>query len=214
MFSKRLVEIASLIPSRSNVIDIGCDHALLDIYLTINSGCKCIAADISPSCLDKAKENIKKFKLDNEIEIVNTDGLKNIKYSKNDYIVLAGMGTDTILNILEDCKANNIIVQTNTDLFDFREAITEEFEIVDERVVFERNIYYVIMKLKRGYKRYSYTDYLIGPVIKNKNIGVYKAYKEYLLNKYQEIYQNIPKDKLNKRLEIMGYIRKLKRYIK
>ena len=31
--SKRLEAISSLVPINSNIIDIGCDHALLDIYL-------------------------------------------------------------------------------------------------------------------------------------------------------------------------------------
>ena len=33
ILSKRLETIASLIPLGASVIDIGCDHALLDIYL-------------------------------------------------------------------------------------------------------------------------------------------------------------------------------------
>ena len=34
--SKRLELIASFIPENSKVIDIGCDHGLLDIYLYQN----------------------------------------------------------------------------------------------------------------------------------------------------------------------------------
>jgi tRNA (adenine22-N1)-methyltransferase len=214
MFSRRLIEIASLIPNRANVVDVGCDHGLLDIYLTINRDCHCIASDISDTCLDKARENIKKFKLEDEIELVKSDGLSNIKYKKSDYIVIAGMGTETILNILENCSSDNIIVQTNTDLFDFRETITDSFEIVDERVIYERKIFYVIMKLKRGKKKYSYADYFIGPIIKDKDTGVYKEYKEYLLEKYTSIYNNIPFTNLNKRLEIKSIIRAIKKYCK
>ncbi len=36
MISKRLESIASLIPNNSRVIDVGCDHALLDIYLAMD----------------------------------------------------------------------------------------------------------------------------------------------------------------------------------
>ncbi len=214
MFSKRLIEIASLIPVRSHVVDVGCDHGLLDIYLTINRRCHCIASDISETCLEKARENIEKFRLEDDIVLVKSDGLKNITYSKTDYIVIAGMGTNTILEILDTCSADNIIVQTNTDLFDFRETITDNFEIVDERVVYERKIYYVIMKLKRGKKRYSYSDYFIGPIIKNKNTGIYKEYKEYLLEKYTEIYKNIPNTSLDRKLEIRSIIRSIKKYCK
>lgn len=212
MFSKRLIEIASLIPSHSSVIDVGCDHGLLDIYLTINKSCKCTASDINENCLDKAKTNIKKFKLEKEIELKKSVGLKEIDYKPSYYIVIAGMGTNTILDILDNCHANNIVIQTNTELFDFRETITENYIIMDEKVVCERGIYYVIMKLKRGIKKYNYSDYLIGPIIKNKNTGIYKEYKQYLLDKYIKIYESIPSLKLNKRLEIRSLVNIIKKY--
>ena len=59
--SPRLETIANLVPVNSNVIDVGCDHALLDIYLYENNiSNKIIASDINPNALKNAKENIKK----------------------------------------------------------------------------------------------------------------------------------------------------------
>ena len=63
MFSKRLLEIASLVPVHSTVVDVGCDHALLDIYLTLHRNCNCTASDINENCLKSARENIKKYSL-------------------------------------------------------------------------------------------------------------------------------------------------------
>ena len=63
--SKRLEAISSLVPINSNVIDIGCDHALLDIYLYQHKiSKKIIASDINVNALNNAKENIKKNKLE------------------------------------------------------------------------------------------------------------------------------------------------------
>ena len=46
--TKRLEAIASLISNNSNVIDVGCDHAYLDIYLTLNrENIFCLACDIN-----------------------------------------------------------------------------------------------------------------------------------------------------------------------
>ena len=201
------------------MVDVGCDHALLDIYLTINRHCKCTASDISENCLEKAKLNLKKFKLEKEIPLVLSDGLNNVEYNNSDYIVIAGMGTETILKILENCTADNIIVQTNTDIFDFRETITDNFIIENEKVVYDKKVFYVLMKLKRGKKKYNYSDYLIGPVIKKQKTGVYKKYKEYLFDKYSEIYNNLKNtsfsiEKMNKRLEIKAYLNMIKRYSK
>lgn|SRR5574344_552911 len=212
MFSKRLIEIASLVPLKSNVIDVGCDHGLLDIYLTLNRKCKCVASDINENCLKQAKTNIKKFGLTDEIEIVLSDGLSNINYTKDDVVVIAGMGTSTILEILNNTIADSIIIQSNTDLTELREELSDNFYIEDEKIVKERGIYYIIMSLKRGTKRYSDADYIIGPIIKNENNGIYKDYKEHLLAKYNKIYESVKNTNLNKRLEIGRIIRIIKKY--
>lgn len=212
MFSKRLIEIASLVPLKSRVIDVGCDHGLLDIYLTLNRKCKCVASDINENCLKQAKTNIKKFGLTNEIDVILSDGLKNVNYTEDDIVVIAGMGTSTILEILDDTIANNIIIQSNTDLTELREELSDNFYIENEKIVKERGIYYIIMSLKRGTKRYSDADYIIGPIIKNENNGIYKDYKEHLLAKYNKIYESVKNTNLNKRLEIGRIIRIIKKY--
>ena len=43
--SNRLKTIADMIDGNYHVIDVGCDHALLDIYLTLNKKIKCTAID-------------------------------------------------------------------------------------------------------------------------------------------------------------------------
>ena len=212
MFSKRLIEIASLVPVHSTVVDVGCDHGLLDIYLTLNRNCTCTAADINENCLKQAKDNFKKYSLTNKIKTVLSDGLTNVEYNKEDVIIIAGMGTNTILKILEEHDLENVIVQTNTDLVTFREAITDKYIIEDERVVKERGIYYVIMKLKKGTKNYKFEDYLLGPII--KKTAKYNDYHEHLLNKYTDIYNNVPKSQVNKKLEYRLYIKTIKKYCK
>ena len=53
--SKRLEAISSLIPKKSNIIDIGCDHGLLDIYLYQNKiVTKVIASDINENAINNA----------------------------------------------------------------------------------------------------------------------------------------------------------------
>ena len=60
-FSKRIRILASLIEPNKNIVDIGCDHALLDIYLTLYNHNSCIATDINEKAIQHAKENIKKY---------------------------------------------------------------------------------------------------------------------------------------------------------
>ena len=57
--SKRLLAITSFIRSDAKLVDIGCDHALLDIYLARhNPNIKIIATDIKTGALKQASKNI------------------------------------------------------------------------------------------------------------------------------------------------------------
>ena len=57
--SKRLTAIAELVEDNLSIIDIGCDHGLLDIYLTKKyNNIKIIANDINENALKNAKDNI------------------------------------------------------------------------------------------------------------------------------------------------------------
>ena len=196
--SKRLQAVATLVDIGARVIDVGCDHAYLDIYLTQNNNNKCIATDINENALDIAKKNIKKYKLADKIETKLTDGLTDIEINSDDNIVISGMGTHTILGIL---KTNNLsdtlIVSSNNNIDILRREVTLlGFYIDSEIFLIDKNKPYIIIKFKRGYKKYKNIDYMFGPILKN-NI----EYKSYLKNKYNYILNNISRKKLFIRLK-------------
>ena len=65
----RLKKIGDLVEANSFCLDVGCDHALLDIYLVKqNKDIKAVASDIAEGPLTQAKNNIKREKLDGKIE--------------------------------------------------------------------------------------------------------------------------------------------------
>ena len=75
----RLKRITDFIPSDSYILDVGCDHALLDIYLALNrKNVKLIASDINENPLKKAQENIRKYNLEDKITLVKADGISKI----------------------------------------------------------------------------------------------------------------------------------------
>ena len=129
--SKRLAVISSFIEDNSKVIDIGCDHGLLSIYLVNKyKNIRVIASDINKNALDTAINNIKKEGLDNRIETRLGNGLDVVSSDEIDTVVIAGMGANTIVCILKYApdklvNVNNIIIQSNTDLYFLRKNVTK-----------------------------------------------------------------------------------------
>lgn len=213
MISKRLLAIASLIEDDDIVVDIGCDHAYLDIYLIKNNLCKStIAADVAEGALNQAKINIKRYGLENKIKTILSDGLKNIDDEFNT-IVISGMGTNTILDILNEPKsktAKKIIVQSNNNLEILRKEMrNRKYKIVEELVVYENNKYYTIIKYIVGGQLLKNSELIIGKFNPNN-----KAYYEYFFNKNLEILHKLPKYKTAKiiKLKYTNYL--LKKYLK
>ena len=76
--NERLKRVASYVDDNSYIIDVGCDHALLDIYLVkTKKNVKTIASDISDGPLEYAYKNIEKENLLNKIKITKRNGIDN-----------------------------------------------------------------------------------------------------------------------------------------
>ena len=163
--SKRLTCIADMIPENSNVIDVGCDHGLLSIYLDIEKKCRVLACDINKNALNNACINIKKNDATN-VKTLLTDGIENIEINSNDIIVIAGMGTTTIKHILENKKlSNTLIISSNNQLYELREIFCNEIETNRVNVLVEsfmNNLYmdYMPQKVQQNFIESNMTSLL------------------------------------------------------
>ena len=213
--STRLATIASLIPLDSNIIDIGCDHALLDIYLYQNKISKeIIASDINENALSNAKSNIKKYKLDNCIETRLGNGLDTLKEEDNvNTIIISGMGAHTIVGIIKNNinklnKRDTIIIQSNTKLAFLRKEITKlNYEIDDEIILEDSKKIYTIIKFVKGKRRYSKKEIYFGPKLLEKNTKLFQEYNKRELDKLNVFLKLLPKKKLSDRYKIKKEIR-------
>ena len=191
MLSKRLQNVADFIEKEDCLIDIGCDHAYLGIYLVKNNLIKDILlTDINQNALNNAINNIKENNL--EIKTKLTDGLNNIDLKEYNTITISGMGANTITNILKVLKdnksINKIIIQSNNDLDIIRKFMPEiNFYLNDEITINEKNIFYITQKFTHKKRILNEEEILFGINKKDKT-----EYYKYLVNNYQEILPKIP----------------------
>lgn len=206
--SVRLKTIADLVDDGSSIIDVGCDHGLLDVYLATNKNCCCLATDISNKCLDKTGQNIKKYRVDDKVSVMVADGLNGIDYQNYDLVIISGMGFQTINRILKNHKPDQLIIQSNNDIEQLKHCLLKYYRIESEKIVLDNNIYYVILKIVKGKHKYKYADYVVGTNKDNLD------YINFLYNKYFNIYKNMPKKYILKRFKILKRLRTINRYKK
>ena len=208
--SKRLQTICDLVEENSSIIDVGCDHALIDIYLVLYKHVTAIAADVNQNALAIAKENIRNYQLEHQIQTVLTDGVKGLNITDKT-IIICGMGTQTIIDIIKNITTytmKEMIIQSNHDISRLRKFLAESgFTIVDEVFLKERGKSYIIMKVKVGHTVYHELDYLLGPIIKKK----YSEYvREYWL-KQKQLLEQIPEHNYDRRMQIASIIEQIEK---
>lgn len=216
--SKRLSVIASFVPENAVIADIGCDHALLDIYLSKkNIIKKSFAIDITKGALNQADKNIKLYNAKN-IKTRLSDGFEKIDIKDNvDTVIMSGLGDAKIINILKEAeeklnKVNNIIIQSNVGVSNIRVYLTcNGYYIDNEKLVKENNIIYTVISLKKGYKRYTKKEIEFGPVLLRNKDELFNELIINRINKNNYIINKLPKNKLIKKMFLKINNHKLKK---
>ena len=72
----------------------------------------------------------------------------------------------------------------------------------------------MIIKFKKGFKKYKTREYILGPVLLNKKDNDTFEYYKYEYCKFKEIISNIPKKYILKRFKIKCILKRLNNYIK
>lgn len=197
MLSLRLSSLTKFVNYNDKIIDIGCDHALLDIFLVKNDLVKSIiASDVNSQALDSGIKNIENEGLSDKIEARLGDGLNVLTDKDNiDTVIISGMGTNTIMGILNNDYLKNInklIIQSNNDHTMLRKYITKlGFFIKSEEYFQDNKKNYINIVFVRGNKKYSKIDLTYGPILKHN-----KPYLEFEINNIEKIEGLIPKNKI------------------
>lgn len=154
--SKRMKAVAAMVSTGGILADIGTDHGYVPIALVERQKIKAaIAMDINAGPLERAAENIKAAHLEDYIETRLSDGVSALDAGEADSIVIAGMGGELTLHILQEggqvcAAAKELILQPQSDIRKVREFLREhQYKIIDEDMVCEDGKYYPMMKAVR-----------------------------------------------------------------
>ena len=155
----RLKVCADMVSGNGIVCDVGTDHAYLPAYLIENNICDyAIASDINEGPLKFAQQTIIKYHIEDKIRLLKSDGLKNIPSENVSDVVIAGMGGETIAEIISGTQwlksGVNLVLQPMTRAGYLRKWLYKNgFEIAEEKAVIQdRFIYTAIRAFYSGYK--------------------------------------------------------------
>ena len=200
--SKRLQTIADFVKKGAVVADIGTDHAHIPIYLIKNNIIsKAYACDINAGPLEKAKENINYYGVKN-IELRLSNGLEKLKTDEADTFIIAGMGGELIIDILDRGqgffdKKNTFILSPHTKIEEVRNYLLRKgLKILKEDMCIDEGKFYTVMEAVYMGKTFSYTkgELLFGKyLIDNKNPVLF----EYLKKEKQKYLNIISTDGIN-----------------
>ena len=197
----RLLDIINIIDKGKRIIDIGTDHGLVPLYLAKNKiSDDILATDISEPSLNKLRS-----KLDKSTEAIIktkvTDGFKGIEKKDRQVAIIAGMGANTIIDIIggEMDFAKNLdymVLASNINTRLLREFLVENgFSIELDFLSFDKGKFYDILKVenKKG-RDLNFEEYYYGFTdIENKS-AILKEKIQIDLKKNKEFLENIKKN--------------------
>ena len=153
----RLQAVAFFVPEGARLADIGTDHAYLPVSLLLDGKIpSASAADLRKGPLDRARMTAQEYGCTEKVSFRLCDGLAEIKSYETDVISIAGMGGETIAEILGAAKWVNrngvpAILQPMSSQPELRRWLWQNgFDIVEEKLVKEGDTLYVVIFAKPG----------------------------------------------------------------
>lgn len=157
--SRRLETIASFVPEGSRIADIGTDHGYIPIHLVQEGKAKhAIAMDVRKGPLLRAQAHIHEAGLEAHVEVRLSDGLLKLEQNEADCVVIAGMGGELIIHILEEGRGlwegiPHWVLSPHSELDKVRRFLEEqEFFIERETMIKEEGKFYTVMGINRTNK--------------------------------------------------------------
>ena len=179
----RLQLLADMVPEGCRLADVGTDHGYLPVYLLQRRRIRgAVAADIGAEPLAHARRTAEAYGVTG-IDFRLCDGLRDIAPDEVDTVVIAGMGGETIIAILEGAAwtkdgAHTLLLQPMTKAADLRYWLAVNgYRFTEERLVWDKNYLYPVLRVTGGGTPQALTERqaLTGVALDNDPL-----YREYL----------------------------------
>jgi len=153
--SVRLAAVAGLVPDCRRLIDVGTDHALLPIALVAAGRCaKALARDLRPGPVAVARRNVARARLSDRIAMEIADGLEGLACTRDDVVVVAGLGGLETADILDRSptaahSARMLVLQPMKSLPDLRRFLQRSWFLVErEDLVRDTGRFYIALRCR------------------------------------------------------------------
>lgn len=191
----RLAALAACVPQGARLADIGTDHAYLPIELIQNNVIiSAIAGDVHKGPYKAAREHVENLGLQEKISVRLGNGLAVLSPAEVDTVVIAGMGGQTIVEILnqqpEIVKSlERLILQPMVGAAGVRRWLVQnKWFLAAECLVEEDDRLYEIIVAEQGSSpAYESIMYDIGPKLWDEKPSLLTLHVDQLISQTQRV---------------------------
>lgn len=218
--NNRLKLCADFVTSGGVSADVGTDHGYLASYLILNKiSKKVFACDINEKPLNSARQTVEKLNLSDKVEVILSDGLKNVPNENITDVIIAGMGGELISQIIADAqwvqRSVNLVLQPMTKSELLRKWLyANGYKIVREQAVTDEKFTYIVIQSVYCGEFIRIDDYFSFVGLVDKAIGDGKKYLLITVERLKNIAEGLKKseekkDEAKHFFELSGKIKSL-----
>lgn len=153
--SPRLQLLADWVPQGARLVDVGTDHGFLPVWLLLNGKIDfAIASDLRKGPLERARQTGRVYAVEEKLSFRLCGGLDDTQEEEVDVIAIAGMGGETIAQILQAApwsKGKRLLLQPMTRSELLRGYLQDNgYQILREQLVHDRGVVYPVMEVVAG----------------------------------------------------------------
>jgi len=180
--------------------DIGADHALLSIYLAEQQIAPwIIATEFGDGPYRRLCRAVQESPWADRIEVRQGDGLQPLQAGEVASVIVAGMGGETIAQILSHDWAKSgsfsrFVLQPMSRPGVLRGILADRgWEIREERLVWQNRRFFVIMEVVPGEHPYRLTplEMEAGPILLRQADPLAQAYRQQIRKNYQNLRESL-----------------------